>query len=245
MTTPLNQPVVSNEDGIRNLSFGTGFIQGGMRIDDPYALEFEYIQQMMMWVLFNKSPAHIVQLGLGAASLTKFCYKHYARSKITAVELNPAVIDICREAFHLPADDKRFRVLCIDAMEYVTDQTHHSTVDILQVDLYDAQAEKPALDSAEFYQACADCLTSEGMMTVNLFCDAPDHAKNIETMEHSFKAVAWLTEVHDSNIVAIAFKKPPSIDFEKLYERAELVEQQLKLPASFWVDGLVDWMHGP
>ena len=51
MTTPLNQPVVSNEDGIRNLSFGTGFIQGGMRIDDPYALEFEYIQQMMMWLI--------------------------------------------------------------------------------------------------------------------------------------------------------------------------------------------------
>ncbi len=216
-----------------------------MRIDDPYALEFEYIQQMMMWTLFNKSPAHIVQLGLGAASLTKFCYKHYGRSNITAVELNPAVIDICREAFYLPSDDKRLQVLCMDAMEYVTDQTHHSTVDILQVDLYDAQAEKPALDSPEFYQSCADCLTPQGMMTVNLFCDAPDHAKNIEAMEQSFEAVAWLTEVHDSNIVAVAFKKAPSIDFEKLYERAELLEQQLKLPASVWVDGLVDWMHGP
>ena len=245
MTRPTKRPTISNEHGIRNLSFGTRFIQGGMRIDDPYALEFEYIQQMMMWTLFSKFPAHIVQLGLGAASLTKFCYKHYARSKITAVELNPDVIDICREAFYLPADDKRLQVVSMDAMDYVTDRAHHLTIDVLQVDLYDAQAEKPALDSPEFYQACADCLTPEGMMTVNLFCDAPDHSKNIEAMEQSFEAVAWLTEVHDSNIVAIAFKKAPSIDFEKLYERAELLEQQFKLPASTWVDGLVDWMHGP
>jgi spermidine synthase len=118
-------------------------------------------------------------------------------------------------------------------------------VDILQVDLYDAQAEKPALDSSEYYQVCADSLKPEGMMTVNLFCDAPDHFRNIEAMEQSFEAAAWLTEAHDSNIVAIAFKKAPSIDFEKLYTCAEQLERQLKLPASIWVDGLVDWMHGP
>jgi spermidine synthase len=216
-----------------------------MRIQDPYALEFEYIQQMMLWMLFSRSPAHIVQLGLGAASLTKFCYKHYPRSKITAIELNPAVIEICRSEFYLPPDDKRLSVIAMDAMDYVTNKANHSRVDILQVDLYDAQAEKPALDSPEFYQACADCLSPEGMMTVNLFCDAPDHSKNIESMEQSFEAVAWLTEVHDSNIVAIAFKKSPSINFEKLYERAALLEQQHKLPASAWVDGLVEWMHGP
>jgi spermidine synthase len=241
----MEMPNTSEQHGVLNLLFGTRFIQGGMRISDPYALEFEYIQQMMMWALFNTSPGHIIQLGLGAASLTKFCYKRFARSKITAIELNPEVITICREAFYLPADDKRLEVKNMDAMDYVSDKENFSTIDILQVDLYDAQAEKPALDSPEFYQACADCLTPEGLMTVNLFCDAPDHTKNIAAMEQSFEAVAWLTEVHDSNIVAIAFKKAPSIDFEKLYERAALLESQLKLPASLWVDGLVDWMHGP
>lgn len=242
---PIYQPAFSDEHGIRNLHFGTRFIQGGMRLSDPDALEFEYIQQMMMWTLFNQAPGHIVQLGLGAASLTKFCFKRFGRSKITAIELNPSVIALCRSDFYLPPDDKRLAVIAMDAMDFVTDKANQATVDILQVDLYDAQAQKPALDSPEFYQACADCLTAEGMMTVNLFCDAPDHSKNIEAMEQAFEAVAWLTEVHDSNIVAIAFKKAPSIDFEKLYEQADRLEQQLKLPASAWVDGLVDWMHGP
>lgn len=241
----MNKPITSEQNGVLNLLFSTRFIQGGMRITEPFGLEFEYIQQMMIWTLFSKSPSHIVQLGLGAASLTKFCYKHYPRSKVTAVELDPEVIDICRAQFHLPADDQRLKVIAMDAMDFVTDETRHATIDILQVDLYDAQAEKPVLDSPEFYKSCAHCLTPEGIMTVNLFCDAPDHDKNIQAMEESFEAVVWLTEVHDSNIVAIAFKKAPSIDFEKLYERAALLEQQFKLDASTWVDGLVDWMHGP
>ena len=241
----MNKPTTSDDHGIRNLLFGTRFIQGGMRISDPDQLEFEYIQQMMMWTLFMHAPSHIVQLGLGAGSLTKFCHKRYPRSKITAVELDLAVIEICRSAFYLPADDKRLRVLAMDALDYVNNPAHHGTIDILQVDLYDAQAEGPALSSPEFYQACADCLVPEGIMTVNLFCDAPDHTKNLQAMELSFEAVAWLPEVHDSNIVAIAFKKSPSIDFEKLYDRATSLEQQLNLPASSWVDGLADWMHGP
>ena len=48
----------------------------------------------------------------------------------------------------------------------------------------------------------------------------------------------------DCNIVAVAFKRAPSIDFDQLYARAMRVEQQLKLPAKSWVDGLMLWMQG-
>ena len=83
-----------------------------------------------------------------------------------------------------------------------------------------------------------------GIMTVNIFCDRDNHSHNLEAIEKSFSAVAWLPEVHDSNIVAIAFKQAPSIDFDQLYARAVCVERQLKLPAKSWVDGLMLWMQG-
>ncbi len=238
-----NAPAISEQDGIRNLHFGTLNIQGAMRISDPYALEFEYIQQMMIWTLFKESPAHIVQLGLGAGSLTKFCYKHFTLSQITAIELDPAVIDICRSDFALPSDDQRLSTIAMDAMNYVTNVNHHGMVDILQVDLYDALALGPALGSLDFYQACADCLSPEGIMTVNLFCDYPDHDKNLEMMEQVFQSVAWLPEVHDSNVVAIAFKHSPSVDFDQLYDRAEVIDRKWNLPAKTWVDRLMDWMR--
>ena len=89
----------SDQHGVRNLYFGTHFIQGAMRLDDPIALEFEYIQQMMLWTLFIENPSNIVQLGLGAGALTKFCHYHYPNAHTSAIELEQAVIDLCHAEF--------------------------------------------------------------------------------------------------------------------------------------------------
>src|SRR5690554_1145742 len=69
------------DNGVRYLHFGTPWVQGAMRLDDPYGIEIEYLQQMMMWMLFLPQPAHIMQLGLGAASLTKFCRTQFPDAK--------------------------------------------------------------------------------------------------------------------------------------------------------------------
>ncbi|WP_237173712.1 spermidine synthase [Paracandidimonas lactea] len=229
-------------DGVRTLHFGTLAVQGAMRVDRPIDIELEYVQQMMMWLLFRREAAHIVQLGLGTAALTKFCYHRLAPARVTAVELSGDVIDACRTHFALPPDDERLHILNMDARDYVTDFSRRRTIDILQVDLYDAPARGPLLSTASFYAACANCLTIGGMMTVNLYCDWPEHLHHIQLMEQSFDAVAWLPEVHDSNMVAIAFKQPPSVDFDDLHTRATEIRATLGLPAETWVKGLHRWM---
>lgn len=234
---------ISDEDGVRYLHFGTPWIQGAMRLDRPDDIEVEYVQQMMLWTLFMDDPAHICQLGLGAATLTRFCHLHFPHAQVTTVEIDEAVIEICREKFLLPPNGDRLNVVCDDAMDFVTDTANHGTLDVLQVDLYDADARGPALGSSEFYRACAQCLKPDGIMTTNLFCDYPEHHEHLVRMEGVFEAVAWLPEVHDSNIVAIGFKKAPVLDFDELYARAKTVSKRLGLPASTWVDGLYGWME--
>ncbi len=229
-------------DGVRTLHFGSSAVQGAMRIDQPYDIELEYVQQMMMWLLFREQADHIVQLGLGAAALSKFCHQRFPTSRVTAVELDSRVIDICRDEFALAPDDKRLTVLHMDARDYVSDFSRRRSIDVLQVDLYDAQAVSPLLSTEAFYAACANCLSPQGMMTINLYCDWPEHLEHLHRIGQAFEAVAWLPEVHDGNIVAIAFKRAPSVDFEKLYQRAEEIRVSLGLPAKSWVDGLHAWM---
>ncbi|MBC3872270.1 spermine/spermidine synthase domain-containing protein [Undibacterium flavidum] len=241
---------VSEFRGVRSLHLASTInsdtscapIQGSMRLAVPDQIELEYVQQMNLWMLFNMVPKHIVQLGLGAASLTKFCYRHFPNAVVTAVDLNPKVIAMCREQFKLPADDERLHVLEMDAFDFVRSPARHGKIDVIQVDLYDAEAEGPVLDSAEFYEACAACLTSEGMMTVNLFANDVQRQKNIEAMQAFFDVVVWLPEVHDANVVAIAFKAAPEIDFEILYQRAAILRVNYKLQAPVWVNGLKAWM---
>jgi spermidine synthase len=243
---PLRKPkfapvTLSEEDGVRFLHFGTEWVQGAMRIRKPDWIELEYAQQMMLWMLFNDKPKHIVQLGLGTGALTKFCYRQFPEAQVTAIELNPSVIAICASMFKLPPNDDRLNVFEMDAFDFVGDPGRHRTVDALQVDLYDATARGPVLDTPEFYQACHDCLTDHGIMTVNLFGDHPSYAKNLKAMRHAFDAVYCLPEVHEGNVVAIAFRTAPALDFPALYERAAQITAATKLPTKSWVNGLKTW----
>ncbi|MCH8621147.1 spermidine synthase [Undibacterium sp. TS12] len=237
---------IAEHQGVRTLHLSSDAIQGAMRKAMPFQIELEYVQQMMMWMLFNPAPRHIVQLGLGAASLTKFCYKNFPDAIVTAIELNPHVIAACHEHFKLPVNDERLQVLQMDAMDFVGNPANHGQFDILQVDLYDAAAEAPALGSIAFYQACANCLSEDGMLTVNLFGNPKNYRancnSNLAALQQAFDAVVWLPLVHDANTVAIAFKQAPSVDFDDLYERATSIRLQTKLPAAKWVNGLKAWM---
>lgn len=229
---------LSEQDGVRYLHFGTEWVQGAMRIRKPDWPELEYAQQMMAWMLFIEDPHAIAQLGLGAATLTKACYRQFPDASVTAVELNPSVIAICASMFKLPPEDERLRVLEMDAMDFVLDAAQHDAYDVLQCDLYDATARGPVLDTPEFYQACNACLTARGVMTVNLFGDHPSFNKNIKAMRFAFDHVICLPEVHDGNVVALCFRTMPDLDPARLAARAAQIVAATKLPAKSWVKGI-------
>jgi spermidine synthase len=240
---PGHPPATITEfEGVRSLHLGTSWVQGAMRLNRPDALELEYVQMMMMWMLFVPQPRRIAQLGLGSAALTKFCYQKFPDARVTAAELNPNVIAMCQAHFGLPPNDARLDVREMDALDFVMDRANHGAVDVLQVDLYDEEARGPVLDTPEFYQACAACLRDGGVMTANVFGDVINYDKNLQAMEQAFDAVVWLPEVHDANIVVIAFKQAPQIDFARLYERAAEIKRRTNLPAKGWVNGLKEWM---
>ncbi|MFM0035199.1 spermidine synthase [Paraburkholderia strydomiana] len=230
----------SEEGGVRFLHFGTEWVQGAMRLRKPDHIELEYAQQMMAWLLFIETPKRVVQLGLGAASLTKFAHRFLTGAKVEAVEVNPAVVVAARTMFELPHDDARLAVHETDAWDFVNDRANHGTIGALQIDVYDATARGPVLDSVGFYRAVRACLTDAGVVTVNLFGDHPSFVRNMKRLNEAFDGrVVALPEVHDGNRIAIAFSGPAlDVPFTALQTRAKLIEAELGLPARKWIKGL-------
>ena len=230
---------LSEQDGVRYLHFGTEWVQGAMRIRKPDWPELEYAQQMMSWMLYIAAPRAIAQLGLGSATLTKFCYRTFPDASITAVELNASVITVCASMFKLPPNDARLTVLEMDALDFVDDPANLGAFDVLQCDLYDATARGPVLDTPEFYRSCSACLAPGGIMTVNLFGDHPSFAKNLKAMKYGFDHVICLPEVHEGNVVALCFKsRPDGAAGDALAARALQIVASTKLPAKSWVKGI-------
>lgn len=232
---PIN---LSEFEGVRFLHFGSEWVQGAMRLRKPDWIELEYGQQMMAWMLFHAQPKQVAQLGLGAGSLTKFCYRYLPQTQVTAVELNPEVVRVCESMFCLPPNDERLRVLTMDAWDFVRDEAQQNRYDAIQIDLYDATARGPVLDSAEFYQHCADCLTADGVLTVNLFGDHPSYLKNLKALRFAFGTVLTFSPVHDGNVVALAFRPKLKLDLGILQERAQEITRSTKLPAKNWLKDL-------
>jgi spermidine synthase len=224
-----------------------------MRISKPDFIELEYAQQMMAGLLFldpndkrltkssnTDKPFHMVQLGLGTGALTKFAHKHFPKAKVTAIDLNPAVIVAARVMFNLPAPNKHLELLQTDALKYVTTKKHQQSIDLLQVDLYDATARGPVLSSAEFYEGCFNSLKTTGVMTVNLFGNHKSFKTNINNICNAFNnRVLVFQQVHDCNVVVIALKGPHlEVEWKEVKARAEYLEKKYGLPTKAWVPGL-------
>jgi spermidine synthase len=230
----------SEERGVRYLHFGTEWVQGAMRLSKPFKIELEYAQQMMAWLLFLETPERVVQLGLGTGALTKFAHRFLPRAQVDAVELNPAVIVAARSMFELPPDDARLTVVEADAWDFVHDPANLGTTGAMQIDLYDATARGPVLDSVAFYRAVRGCLTDAGIATINLFGDHPSFVRNMKHLNAAFDhRVIALPEVHDGNRIALAFSGPAlDVTFAQLDARARVIEDAVDLPARAWVKAL-------
>jgi spermidine synthase len=242
-TAKLPEVNFSDHGDIRYLHLGTEWVQGSMKLDAPYDIHLEYVQRMMAWLLFVDAATvgkrHAMQLGLGAASLTKFCHKRL-RMKTTAIELNPQVVAACRLWFKLPADDARLSVVLGDAAEVAAHDHWAASVDALQVDLYDHEAAAPVLDSEDFYRDCRHLLTADGCMTVNLFGRSSSYERSLGHIARAFgeDAVWAFRPTREGNTVVLALREPREPVRGELAERAETIETRWGLPARKWLRGL-------
>lgn len=181
-TTP-SAPLVRTVGDRRTLEFTRDDVQSEMLLSRPDALVLDYTRAMMGFALLQPRPRHIVMVGLGGGSLAKFCYRHFPGARITVLEVRADVIAL-RDAFHLPPDGARLRVLHVDAVDYLA--RHQTQADVLLVDGFDSAGLPPALSSRAFYADCRRALRPGGVMVANIFTYDPDYAGALARLREAF-----------------------------------------------------------
>ena len=229
---------LSESAGVRYLHFGTAWVQGAMRIAHPYRLELEYQQHMMAPLLLLPRPRRVLQLGLGAAALTKFCHRHLPFAQTVVVEVDQTVIGAARRWFALPEEDRRLTVVCDDALAFLQRPRRSGFSDWLQVDLYDARARGPVYDDPLFYTACRRTLRAPGVASFNLF--GRRCGPSLDRIAAAFDGrVIVMDEARAGNRIAVAAVGPTiRLEPEQLRERAAAIEGESGLPARRWLRGL-------
>jgi spermidine synthase len=196
---------ISEEAGVRYLHFGSSWIQGAMRIARPFALELDYTREMMVPLLLHGDdwPRKVLQIGLGAASVTKFLYRHRPQAKLTVIEIEPRVEAAARQFFKLPDDPARIEIRHADGADFVIESKQR--YDLILVDGFDADARTGRLDTLPFYLDCRARLAEEGLLCVNLLSRRRDFGKSVKRLEEAFAGRAIAFPSCDSgNAIAMA-----------------------------------------
>lgn len=219
---------ISEKSGVRYLHFGSHWVQGAMRIKRPIDLELAYAQHMMFGLLLRKTcdtyPARILQIGLGAGSLVKWCHYHLPQSKITAVEIDPRVYAVARQFFNLPHDNHRLSVIVGDGIDYLREE-EGDLWDLILLDAYDAQGLAGAFDSEDFYRLCRTRLAPNGLLSVNLLGLPRTYPQSLERIRAAFTETLALAACDSGNRVVLAGSSLLPQDTQSLLTRASHVRE--------------------
>ncbi len=213
-----DKPFILDTGHERCLHFDLNAAQSVMDLNDPDRLSLAYTRKMMAFLLFNRSPRRILMLGLGGGSLAKFCFRHLPSAAITTVEVNPDVIAL-RDAFNIPDDDERFRVMCTEGTRYVAGVGPRK--DVILADACDRSGVAPQFSTLEFYQNARRRLSRGGVFVMNLCGDTADTVSHLAKIRGAFGEFVTLPAVGDGNVVVFAVKENPvSIRWRHLEQRA-------------------------
>jgi spermidine synthase len=165
-------------------------------------------------------PRKVLLIGLGAASLTKFLYRHYPLAKLTVVEIEPDVVAAARQFFKLPQDPRRLNIVIGDGAEFIAGSDQH--YDLILVDGFDSNARAGMLDTLPFYQMSRSRLSSNGIMAVNLLGHSRGFKASLARIQEAFDGRALAFPSCDTgNVIAFAAEgEPVSISLGDLKEQA-------------------------
>jgi predicted membrane-bound spermidine synthase len=181
-------------------------------IDDPQSPWTDFY-----WDDFALGPMlveteRVLVLGMGGGSSIAATWMVDPDIDITAVEIDPAVVEAAHRFFELPRASEQLDVQIADARRWLTRSSER--YDVIQSDLYHGGAYVPFhVITEEFFREVADHLEEDGLLMLNVFDMGPDRAileRVIATLDGVFPAV-FVRSRGDVNHLVLAFASDRSL----------------------------------
>ena len=163
--TRYHRLLVTEDGRSRYLRFDSSF-QSGMWLDDPYKTRFAYTDYLQLGIAYNPSATNVLVVGLGGAAVPKRLNRDFRDVRVTALEIDPEVVEVARRWFALPADGPRLRVEVGDGRQYL--ERSDERWDVIMVDAFYADGIPFHLTTLEFAERLRTRLSPGGVVAVNV-----------------------------------------------------------------------------
>lgn len=243
-TSAANDTVdVSEINGVRALHLGSATVQSAMRIREPFALELTYTRAIMCFLLFHANVRQMLTIGLGGGSVAKYVHAHCPDIASKVIEINPRIIQVARNQFHVPENDARLEVIEADGLIYLAE--HSDATDVLLIDAFDSNGIPPNFCSQDFFDQCATTLKNDGVFVINLWGSDKNFDLYLGRIEQSFdNCVLILPTGKPGNIAVFGFKRGlADLRLNSLRERAKVLEKTHQIEFLQFIEKLAEHNH--
>lgn len=149
------------------------FVVDGMRYIEsrydrahPQSLDLDYSRTMMAGFLVHPAPKRLMMMGLGGGQISNYLHTRFPDMQIDTVEIDPEVVRLAEAHFNVPSNNPNYRNHVGDGRVFI--EKASEGWDMIMLDAFRGVFVPYHLKTREFYRACLDKLTSEGVLVANL-----------------------------------------------------------------------------
>ena len=160
-TSPINGKIQVIEDVFGRRLVVEGLTQSGGQVKRVWKKALETISN------FQFPISNILILGLGAGTLAKLISQKWQGVKITAVEIDPKIVEIGKKYFDLDKIPK-LKIVLADAAQFVSKlEIKNLKFEIIFTDLYLGDQFPPQCETINFLKNLKSLLASPGLVVLN------------------------------------------------------------------------------
>ncbi|MBP1733270.1 MAG: putative lipoprotein [Deltaproteobacteria bacterium] len=225
--SPYSLVVVTEDDrGMRTLSFGTGGVrQSVFKVGDLDHLELPYAPVMVSGLALCPEPRRVLVVGLGGGSIPSFLHKHYPKTRIDAVEIDPVVVEVAKQFFGF-SEDETLKAYVQDGRQFIEERPN--VYDIIFLDAFGSDSIPYHLATREFLEAVRRAITPQGVVLADVWGPGSNrlYASMVRTYQEVFDELYILEVQGAANQILIALPRKLGLAREELARRAGAISKQ-------------------
>ncbi len=220
--------VTEDDGGLRTLWFEDGARQSVVKVGDPDHVELAYARVMPVGLALVDNPRRVLVVGLGGATIPMLLHKHYPKTTIDVVDIDPDVIDVAKRFFGFK-EDATLRAHADDGRRFI--EKCRDPYDIIFLDAFGSKNIPYHLATREFLRAVAKALTPQGVVVGNIWgrWSNPLHDSMVRTYQDVFEEFFILDVPRAGNEILVGLPRRQQVEKDVLARRAKKVSSEHKL----------------
>lgn len=208
---------------LRARSRGREALESAVDLSDPLKLVVPYTRTLFAAQFFQPKPAQVLMIGLGGAAFPRLFSAAYPDALIQTVELDPKVLELCKERLAFQPTAKQ-PVALVDGRIFV--KRDKRTWDWIILDAFRGGFVPPHLKTEEFYRECAARLSERGVFVSNLHSGTELYYADLKTLQAVFPQVVLFKVANRGNVIACAVKyRTPNLADSATWAMAEALKR--------------------